>query len=109
MFSVDVSSWLAADEGVVSVADVVTGTVALASDVALLEASAAPISKVPGSSEATSLSAVEVEVESKELVLLPIAAEVLGSEVVASKAVVPCVVVAASEALAATPLDTTVL
>ena len=108
MFSVDVSSWLAADEGVVSVADVVTGTVALASDVALLEASAAPISKVPGSSEATSLSAVEVEVESKELVLLPIAAEVLESEVVASKAVVPCVV-AASEALAATPLDTTVL
>ena len=107
MFSDDVSSWLAADEGVVSVADVVTGTVALASDVALLEASAAPISKVPGSSEATSPSAVEVE--SKELVLLPIAAEVLESEVVASKAVVPCVVVAASEALAATPLDTTVL
>ena len=106
MFSVDVSSWLAAEEGVVSVADVVIGTVALDSDVALLEASAAPISKVPGSSDASLLSAVEVEVESKELVLLPIAAEVLESEVVASKAVVPCVV---AEALAATPLDTTVL
>ena len=106
MFSVDVSSWLAADEGVVSVADVVTGTVALASDVALLEDSAAPISKVPGSSEATSLSAVEVEVESKELLPLPIAAEVLESEEVASKAVVPFVV---EEALAATPLVTTVL
>ena len=106
MFSVDVSSWLAADEGVVSVADVVTGTVALASDVALFEASAAPISKVPGSSEAASLSAVEVEVESKELLPLPIAAEVLESEEVATKAVVPCVV---AEALLATPLDTTVL
>ena len=106
MFSVDVSSWLAAEEGVVSVADIVTGTVALASDVALLEASAAPISKVPGSSEATSLSAVEVEVESKELLPLPIAAEVLESEEVATKAVVPCVV---AEALAATPLVTRVL